>query len=263
MDDISLELLSNPSLLRFLNQEVRCKLLLVSVTGAHAYGYSIENSPIELRAIHIEPTESLVGLTTVPRSHNWVGNFEGRAIDFSSHELGFALQRLLKGDGAILERILGSYQLLRNHDVSQLQQVTNQIICRKFFDYYRNFSRGILKDYEDNERRSLGHLLSAYRTALTGIHLLKHGEIVQDLLFLAKRHGLPNLSDVVETYRRERNPLLSADNPWINRLAKLHSMLEEAYIHTELPIDPFNPQGVETYLLDMRRRFFDAQTVQD
>ena len=55
---------------------------------------------------------------------------------------------------------------------------------------------------------------------------------------------------------------LEEDSPWINRMAKLHSLLDAAYEGSDLPVDPQNPADVEEYLLDMRRRFFDAQTVQ-
>ena len=56
--------------------------------------------------------------------------------------------------------------------------------------------------------------------------------------------------------------MLESDSRWINRLVKLHTLLEQALEDSKLPIDPDNPKAVEDYLLDMRRRFFDAATVQ-
>jgi hypothetical protein len=44
---------------------------------------------------------------------------------------------------------------------------------------------------------------------------------------------------------------------------RLHALLEESIEKTTLPVDPRNPKAIEEYLLDMRRRFFDAPTVQD
>jgi len=52
------------------------------------------------------------------------------------------------------------------------------------------------------------------------------------------------------------------DSRWINRLVRLHTLLEQAFEATEIAVDPDNPAAVEDYLLDMRRRFFDAATVQ-
>ena len=36
------------------------------------------------------------------------------------------------------------------------------------------------------------------------------------------------------------------------------SLLEEAIDHSELPVDPEHPDWAETYLLDLRRRYFGA-----
>lgn len=246
---------------RFLREHMTSKLLVVSVSGPHACGYASKGSPLELKGIHVEATENLVGLHAAPKAFNWVGEFEGQRIDYSSEELGEGLRKLLKGDGSMLERILASRQLVRSEDLRQLQKVTRSNVSRRFFTYYRTFSKGVLREYE-SEQRTVRHLLGAYRLALSGVHLLRVGKVLLDLMTLANAYGFSQLEELVKIYRENPAAVLEKDSRWINRLVRLHSLLEQALEKATLPIDPENPGGVEDYLLDMRRRFFDAATVQ-
>jgi len=248
---------------RFLRQHMRAKLVVVALSGAHAYGYPSKESPIELKGIHVEPTENLVGLVAPPKAYNWVGEFQEHRIDYSSEELGEALRKLLKGDGSILERILAPRQLAKGEDLRRLQKVARGVICRRFFSHYRAFSKGVMRDYEKTERRTVRHLLAAYRTALTGVHLLRTGKVLLDLMELARLYGFSQIDELVRMHQKSAAAVVADDNHWINRLVKVTALLEASMEEAELPIDPDNPSAVEEYLLDMRRRFFDAPTVQD
>jgi len=239
------------------------KLLLVAITGAHAYGYPNADSPFELKGIHVDAIEELVGLADQPRSFNWIGEFEGRRIDYSAHELGHALRCLIKGDGSTLERILAPRQLLEDHDVRRLQRAARGVICRRFHVYYRSFCKGVVRDYEEGERPSVSHVLSAYRTALTGVHLLRTGEVELDLPRLIERYRLPEIERLIVKNREQQRPTLEHKARWIKLMVRLHAMLEEALDDSPLPADPDHPRGAEEYLLDMRRRFFDAMTMQE
>jgi len=256
------ELIPGDILHQFLRQHMSSRLLVVSISGAHAYGFPNKNSPLELKGIHIEPTENIVGLTQPPKSQSWIDEYEGFRIDYSSLELGQGFNRLLRGDGSILERILAPRHLLRGEDLRRMQKVTRGIICRRFYNYYRNFARGISSDFSEVRDRSVRHILSVYRTALTGVHLLMTGKVELDLMTLARKYRLSRIQELVESYRDEAKGRLKATDPWINRIVKLHALMEQAIETTKLPIDPDNPGAVEEYLLDMRRRFFDALTIQ-
>jgi hypothetical protein len=254
-------MIPNEALLRFLrHQMTENKLLMAAVSGPHAHGYPSQGSPIELKGIHIEPTENLVGLTSPPKAHNWVGEHEGYHVDYSSLEIGEAMVRLLRGDGTLLERILAPRQLIKSADVRRLQKVTRGVVCRRFFNHYRNFARGVTRELDNGEQRTVRHILSVYRTALTGIHLFRTGQVVVDLMELANQYRMSRLGELVRIYQQDVEAMLAPDSPWLNRIVKLHTLLENAVESSKLPIDPDNPKAVEEYLLDMRRRFFDAPT---
>ena len=152
--------------------------------------------------------------------------------------------------------------LLRSEDLRRLQKVVRGIICRRFFTHYRGFSKGVVRDKEASEPPTVRHLLGAYRMGLTGVHLLRTGKVLLDLGTLANAYGFGQIGELSGKYKEDPAAVVEHDNKWVNRLVKLHGQLERALQESPLPIDPDNPGAVEEYLLDMRRRFFDAATVQ-
>jgi uncharacterized protein len=248
---------------RLLRANIPARVMQLSISGPHAYGYAHDNSPIELKGIHVEPTERIVGLVRPPRAINWIGEFEGYRIDYSSLEIEAALNQLLKGDGSMNERILATGQLLPGDDLTQIRRLVKAAISKRIHGHYRKFAMGVMRDYEDGEKRTVRHLLGAYRTALTGAHLLRTGELELNLSELAKRYGFAKLDSLIAICHKKDRAYLEEKSPWINRMVKLHGLLEESAEISELPRDPVNPTLVEDFLLDIRRRFFDAPTVQE
>lgn len=81
--------------------------VVVYLSGAHAYGFPSPDSDLDLKAIHIAPTEALLGLAPVVLTYDRAEVIEGVEIDYTSNELASALAGILLGNGNFLERILG------------------------------------------------------------------------------------------------------------------------------------------------------------
>jgi len=247
---------------RFLLEQMSQKIFCAAVSGAHVGGYAAPDGLLEIKGVHVEPTENLVGLSSAPRSVNWVGEYEGYRIDFVSAEIGLVCSALLRGDGSILERIMNPLQLMDSEDLRRLARVCDGVLCRRFYNYYNDFARGLLKDHEANPTPSVRRVLQAYRIALTGLHLLQTGELMFDLPTLSRSYGQDRLEELMDQGRLEPESRLKEGSHWVNHLARLHPALENAANDSPLPPDPPEAAAVEEYLLDMRRRFFDAHTIQ-
>lgn len=257
------ELIPDRKLLRLIKKQMAGQTLLqLAITGPHAYGYANEKSALQIKGVYVEPTEHLVGLEDAHATANWVGEFEEHRVDYSAVEVGLALKALLRGDGSVLERILAPRQLVVGHDLERLQKIARRLVCRRFHSYYRSFCKGVLADIEESTHPSVQHVLSAYRTGLTGVHLLRSGEVELELTQLARAYGLREIEQLM-ALNREKESLLEVRRPWTKILTRVHALLDESYDHSELPIDPPEPTAAEEFVLDMRRRFFDAKTVRD
>ena len=77
------------------------RVLLCAVTGSHHYGFPSPDSDLDLKGIHLAPTEPLLGLSPVVETHDRLLVFEGTECDLTTHEAQKALLLLLRGNGNI------------------------------------------------------------------------------------------------------------------------------------------------------------------
>ena len=89
-------------------QTVPARPIFFALTGAHAYGFPSPDSDLDLKAMHVVPAARLLGLRSAPAPlERVVPDWEGREMDLSSHDMGLCADLLVKGNGNMLERLLG------------------------------------------------------------------------------------------------------------------------------------------------------------
>ena len=69
----------------------------------------------------------------------------------------------------------------RRRSSTALQALARGAVSKRFADHYRGFFQGMCREHERSERRKAKTLLYAYRVALTGVHLLRTGELIGDV----------------------------------------------------------------------------------
>ena len=231
--------------------------LVVGVTGAHCYGFPSPDSDLDLKGIHVAPTANVVSLHPESETVDYVGFFEQLEIDYTTHELGFALRLLLKGNGNMLERIVTPYQLLDSPDAQELRRLARGAVCTRFFHHYRGFFGRMCQDWRKAEPRTVKGLLYAYRSALTGVHLLRTGECVGDVTRLAPLYGFDRVAALVARKGAgTEHGAMGTDETFEDDLARLESLLSSAHSESPLPETPPNVDDIDRFLVEMRRRHF-------
>src|SRR4051794_26574529 len=109
---------------RVLDEESRAREhLVVSLSGAHAYGFPSPDSDLDLKAIHVERTPRLVGLATPAFHATRLEVIDAVEIDYSSNEVGGVLVSILQGNGNYVERVLGALSLRTSPEHDQLRPI--------------------------------------------------------------------------------------------------------------------------------------------
>lgn len=232
------------------------RLVLGGITGSHHYGFPSPDSDLDIKTIHLAATESLFGLATPKEAYARLEEFGGTECNLTSNELRQALHLLLLGNANILERVLCPYQIIESPEVAALQGLAKGAICRRFHRHYSGFFRGMCKGFERAEQPTAKLALYAYRVALTGIHLLKTGELEADLNVLADWYDVPEALQLIELKRRtaEKVPVPRSDIPLHREtFEQLENALEEALAASRLPQEPLNRKPCEEWLIDLRK----------
>ena len=233
------------------------EILHVGLVGAHYYGFPSPDSDLDLKGIHLAPTPAMLGLAPPPDTHDVLEVFEGVEHDLTTHEVQKALALLLRGNGNVLERLMTPLQLVEGPDLEALRALAEGALSKRFGAHYRGYFGGMCREHARAEEPRAKTLLYAYRVALTGVHLLRTGEVVGDVTETARAHGIADVEELV-AYKREageKAPLpADLDAKHRARWPSLEAMLEDALAETALPDEPANVDAVDAWLVNRRLR---------
>ncbi|HYO70465.1 MAG TPA: nucleotidyltransferase domain-containing protein [Archangium sp.] len=233
--------------------------LVVSLSGAHAYGFPSPDSDLDLKCIHVTPTAHLLQLeqrAPVPAERLEV--VDGVEVDYSSNEVGPVLSGVLQGNGNYLERLLGTHTLRGSPELEAVRPLVRGVLSRRLHRHYRGFAHGQLREWEKTGFRSTKKLLYVLRTTLTGTHALLTGEVETDLTTLMDRYGFSEAGELVAWKRRgERSELPEAlSEHWRGQVEQAFERLDSARERSVLPEEPQGAEALEAWLLELRRSRF-------
>ncbi|MCK6546026.1 nucleotidyltransferase domain-containing protein [Myxococcota bacterium] len=244
---------------RVLDEEsAKRRHLVVSLSGAHAYGFPSPDSDLDLKAVHVEPASRLLSLSPPRPAFERMEVIEGVEIDYTSNELTGVLAGVLSGNGNYAERLLATIALRADPELEGLAPLVRASLSANVHRHYRGFATSQLEAVLASETVPAKKVLYVLRTTLTGAHLLLTGEVDPDLTRLAEPHGFTDALALVERKKAgERVPLSAADTlHWRSQLGRAFDYLDAALERTVLPREPAPRAPLEAWLVELRRRFF-------
>jgi predicted nucleotidyltransferase len=137
--------------------------------------------------------------------------------------------------------------------LAELRPIVQRSLSRRVHRHYRGFAQNQLRFLE--KEPTVKKLLYVLRTTLTGIHLLKTGELEPDLTRLMGQYGLSDAVSLVERKRAGERVGLDPGllEPWRPRIDRLFADLDEERERGPLPEEPTNEAEVRGWLLAVRR----------
>jgi predicted nucleotidyltransferase len=241
---------------RVLEEEQRGRVhLVISLSGAHAYGFPSHDSDLDLKAVHIEPTQSLLGLRQVKTSASRLETIDGVEIDYSTNEIHPVLLGILQGNGNYIERILGALVLGTSSEHEALRPIVRRSLSRRVYKHYAGFATGQFNEFQAAEAPTAKKVLYVLRTTLTGSHLLRTGEMVIDVTRLLDEYGFAAARELVDAKRTGERAVLTdaARGHWVTEVKRAFTALEEAHASSVLPEESTNRQELEGWLIELRR----------
>ncbi len=237
------------------DRERERKHLVIYLSGAHAYGFPSPDSDLDLKCVHIAPTEQLVGLDMPSDPPDRIDIVDGVELDYGSNELAPVLRGVIKGNGNFIERILGNLALGGDLTLlAEARSVVKPLLSRRIAKHYGGFATSQLRAFD--EKPSAKRALYVLRTAATGRHALAHGEIVTDVAQLAA--FVPaEIGELLEIKQRGERQELSVEHvkAWRSRLVAAIDAIDGAWPTSVLPAEPAGAAvaDLERWLREVRR----------
>jgi predicted nucleotidyltransferase len=190
-----------------------------------------------------------VGPETIERSHVR----EGLQVDLVTHDVAKFFALLLRRNGYVLEQLCSPLVVRTTPEHDELQALVPGLVTRHHAHHYAGFAHTQWRLYE--KERRVKPLLYVYRVLLTGIHLMRTGEIEANLLTLNDFFHLPYVPDLVtrKVAGAEQSALEGTDLAFHEgEFHRLLATLEEARDTTSLPELPSARPALHDLLLRVR-----------
>lgn len=237
-------------------------LLFATVSGAHLYGFPSIDSDWDLRGAHILPAENVLGLLPVEDTIE-LSSKEGVELDIVSHDVRKFFSLLLKANGYVLEQLYSPIIVLTSPEHEELKSIARGCITRFHVHHYLGFAANQWKLFLKEEPHRVKPLLYVFRVLLTGIHLMKTGEVEANLCVLNDRFRIPFIPDLIarKTGGMEQQVLGSEEMEYFERqFTGWEKRLMEAGEKTHLPSESSAKAALNDLLVRLRLRSIRQST---
>lgn len=207
-------------------------LVFATISGAHLYGFPSPDSDFDLRGAHVLPLEKVVGLDVRDETVQDECVIEGLEMDVVSHDVKKFFALMLKKNGYVLEQLHSPLVVHTTPAHEELKSIAKVCVTRHHSHHYFGFAETQWALFLKESPRRVKPLLYVYRVLLTGIWLMRTGEVEANLLTLNTAFRLPFIDELVQRKLSgpEQSTLDDADIAFhTGEYERLRAVLQEAH----------------------------------
>jgi len=190
-------------------------LLFATISGAHLYGFPSPDSDFDLRGVHVLPLPEVIGLRRGPETIERLDDRSGLDLDLVTHDVAKFVRMMQKPNGYVLEQLFSPLVVRTTAAHAELCAIGRRCLTRRHVRHYVGFAKTQWQLFTTEPTPRIKPLLYVYRVLLTGLHLLRTGEVQADLARLNEEARLPHVGELLAQKRAgaEQGPLAAATIP--------------------------------------------------
>ena len=232
-------------------------LLFVTLSGAHLYGFPSRDSDYDLRGVHVLPIEDVVALYPGRETIEVAGDRGELEIDLVSHDVKKFFTLLLKKNGYVLEQLCSPLIVQSSLEHEELKSLVQGCVTRHHVHHYLGFAETQWKLFEKESPPRVKPLLYVYRVLLTGIDLMRTGQVEANLVKLNETYALPYVPELIDRklHGGEQGTLNAVDLEFHrSEFQRLRERLEEEHRISALPESATAGAALNDLLVRIRTR---------
>lgn len=230
-------------------------MVFVTISGAHLYGFPSPDSDYDLRGVHVLPVRDVVGLETCIETIEVSENQDGIQLDLVTHDIKKFFRLLLKKNGYVLEQLYSPLLVYTTPEHEELKRIAKGCITRHHSHHYLGFAETEWKLLNKENPKRIKPLLYVYRVLLTGIHMMRTGEVEANLRHLNSTFKLSYVDELNARKSQgvEESHLEEADMAFHEKeYTRLQRELEQASQNSHLPERPSCKESLNDLLVGVR-----------
>ncbi|MEU1272455.1 nucleotidyltransferase domain-containing protein [Streptomyces sp. NPDC005799] len=228
-------------------------VLFATVSGAHLYGFPSHDSDVDLRGVHLLPAADLVGLREPEETRSRMWDREGVEMDLVTHDVRKFVRLMLRRNGYVLEQLLSPLVVHTTDAHRELTALAPGVLTAHHAHHYRGFATTQWRLFE--RTGELKPLLYTFRVLLTGIHLMRCGEVQAHLpTLLGEVPEAPAyLPELIAAKVEREHGDADVDHARVEAdVERLHGVLDRAQEASELPDAPRGYDALHDFVVRVR-----------
>lgn len=225
--------------------------LFATVSGSHLYGFSSPDSDVDLRGAFVQPLVDRVRLHPPADTLTVHRVTDGVELDWVAHDVHKFALLATKRNGYVLEQLYSPLVVAGGDWLDELREIGRGCVVRYLYYHYRGFARTRRGDL-DKPDATVKDLLYLYRVLLTGVHVLRTGEIQAHLPTLLADHPVDGVEDLMDRKRAGTERAALGEGEWdAHRPAagRLDEALAAAFEDSRLPERPTTKPALSDYVV--------------
>ena len=230
-------------------------LVFATISGAHLYGFPSPDSDYDLRGCHVLPVQEVVGLDAGRETIESSKDEHGLELDLVTHDAKKFFGLMLKKNGYVLEQLYSPLVVHTTPEHEELKVIAQGCITRHHSHHYFGFAETQWRLFDKERPGRVKPLLYTYRVLLTGIHLMRTGEVEANLVRLNEEARLGHVDDLIarKLAGPEQSTLDDGDMAFHEReYERLRAELEDAHRASTLPEVPSSRPALHDLLVRLR-----------
>ncbi|ELS52083.1 nucleotidyltransferase domain-containing protein [Streptomyces viridochromogenes] len=227
-------------------------VLFATVSGAHLYGFPSRDSDVDLRGVHLLPAADLVGLREPDETRSRMWDRDGVELDLVTHDLRKFVRLMLRRNGYVLEQLLSPLVVHTTDAHRELAELAPGVLTSHHAHHYRGFATTQWRLFE--KTGELKPLLYTFRALLTGVHLMRSGEVQAHLPTLIGEVDAPAcLPELIAAKTEQEHGAADVDHARVQAdVERLHEVLDEAQAASALPDAPSAHDALHAFVVRTR-----------
>jgi uncharacterized protein len=227
--------------------------VFATISGAHLYGFASPDSDVDLRGAFLLSAREMLGLRK-PEETITIEDKSTIDLDWVAHDVLKFVRMMVNHNGYVLEQLFSPLVVVSTPAFEELRALGKGCVTRPTVRHYQGFAHGRRKRLAE-PHATVKHLLYAYRVYLSGIHLMRTGEVEAHTETLNEAFGRPEIDDLVTRKRAGAEKMLLEDRELAAHavlLDQLEAELTEAHAKSHLPEEPTTVAALDDFVVRIR-----------
>lgn len=227
--------------------------VFATISGAHLYGFASPDSDVDLRGAFLLTAAEMVGLYP-PAETLTIEDQSVIDLDWVGHDVRKFARLMTSHNGYVLEQLYSPLVVVATPAFDELRALGRGCITRPTVRHYLGFANGRRRRIHE-PKPTVKHLLYAYRVYLSGIHLMRTGEVVANLPVLNEAFAYRHVDELVQRKREGAEKMLLAADEIARHdvlLDELEATLREAHEKSALPEEPTTVAALNDFVVRLR-----------